>query len=126
MRAVESLKRDDAIYLAGLFDGEGCAQFKRRMETKRKGKRYNCMIISLELSMTDEKTVRHLHDKVKVGTVNLNRKNRSPSSKPHYKDQYRWRCSYRDANFVAKLLYPYAITKKKILGEIINHLVLKD
>ena len=76
---VESLKRDDAIYLAGLFDGEGCAQFKRRMETKRKGKRYNCMIISLELSMTDEKTVRHIHDKVKVGTVHLNRKNRSPS-----------------------------------------------
>ena len=69
MKAVESLKRDDAIYLAGLFDGEGCAQFKRRMETKRKGKRYNCMIISLELSMTDEKTVRHIHDKVKVGTV---------------------------------------------------------
>lgn len=118
---VELVTKDDAIYLAGLFDGEGCAQFKRRMETKRKGKRYNCMIISLELSMTDEKTVRHIHDKVKVGTVHLNRKNKSPSGKPHYKDQYRWRCSHRDANFVAKLLYPYAITKKDILAKIISH-----
>ena len=79
------------------------------------------MIISLELSMTDEKTVRHLHNKVKVGTVHLNRKNKSPSGKPHYKDQYRWRCSHRDANFVAKFLYPYAITKKEILGKIISH-----
>ena len=31
------MERDDAIYLAGLFDGEGCVQFHRRYRRKKKG-----------------------------------------------------------------------------------------
>ena len=108
-------------YVAGLFDGEGSCQFKVRPETKRGGRRYNCLICVLEMSMTDEKTVRFLHEHLKEGTVNLNIKNKSPSSKPHWKDQWRWRCSYRQAYRVAKRLYPYAITKKHKLEEIIKH-----
>ena len=32
----ESLKRDDVIYLAGLFDGEGCVTYKKYWDRKRK------------------------------------------------------------------------------------------
>ena len=108
-------------YVAGLFDGEGSCQFKTRAETKRKGKRYNCLICTLEMSMTDEKTIRFVHEHLKEGTVYLNIKNKSPSSKPHWRDQWRWRCGYQQAYRVAKKLYPYAITKKDKLEEIIKH-----
>ena len=110
-----------ASYIAGLFDGEGSAQFKTRIETKRKGKRYNCLICTLEVSMTDETTIRFIHDSLKEGTVRLNVKNKSPSSKPYWRDQWRWRCGYQQAYRVAKLLYPYSITKKDKLGEIIKY-----
>ena len=113
-------------YIAGLFDGEGCVQFKKRMETKgrlKSGKirRSNSTIITLELSMTDQPVVRWIHKILKVGSVNINIKNKSPSSKPHYKDQLRWRCGYRDALKVAKLIIPYARVKRKKLQQIIKH-----
>ena len=113
-------------YIAGLFDGEGCVQFKKRMETKgrlKSGKirRSNSTIITLEISMTDQPVVRWIHKILKVGSVNINIKNKSPSSKPHYKDQLRWRCGYRDALKVAKLIIPYARVKRKKLQQIIKH-----
>ena len=113
-------------YIAGLFDGEGCVQFKKRMETKgrlKSGKirRSNSTIITLELSMTDQPVVRWIHKILKVGSINLNIKNKSPSAKPHYKDQLRWRCGYRDALKVAKLIIPYARVKREKLQKIIKH-----
>ena len=113
-------------YIAGLFDGEGCVQFKKRMETKgrlKSGKirRSNSTIITLEISMTDQPVVRWIHKILKVGSVNINIKNKSPSSKPHWKDLLRWRCGYRDALKVAKLLFPYARVKREKLQQIIKH-----
>ena len=113
-------------YIAGLFDGEGGVQFKNRMETKgrlKSGKirRSNSTIITLEISMTDQPVVRWIHKILKVGSVNINIKNKSPSSKPHWKDQLRWRCGYRDALKVAKLLFPYARVKREKLQQIIKH-----
>ena len=42
----------DKAYIAGLFDGEGSIHFKRKPEKKRSGT-YDCMRISMEISMTD-------------------------------------------------------------------------
>ena len=116
----------DISYIAGLFDGEGCVQCKQRMETKKKHKgpgtrRTKVWRITVEMSMTDESVIRWVHEVLGVGTVNLNIKNKSPSSKPHWKDQWRWRCTHRDALYVAKLLWPYAQTKLHKLEEIIDH-----
>ena len=49
----------DAAYIAGLFDGEGCVQYKKYWDTKRKDrpKRYKVWRISLEMSMTDESVI---------------------------------------------------------------------
>ena len=110
-------------YLAGLFDGEGCVQRKQYWDSKRKNRprRYKVWRITLEMSMTDEPVIRWTHKILKVGVVTLNIKNKSPSSKPHHKDQWRWRCCHRDALKVANLLFPYARVKRKKLQQIIKH-----
>ena len=110
-------------YIAGLFDGEGSIQYKQYWDTKRKNKprRYKCWRISMEMSMTDEMVIRWVHKVLNVGTVSLNVKNKSPSSKPHWKDQWRWRCSHRDAYKVARILWPFAQVKLHKIEQIIDH-----
>ena len=110
-------------YIAGLFDGEGCVQCKQYWDSQRKNRprRYKVWRITLEMSMTDEPVIRWVHKILKVGVVNLNIKNKSPSSKPHWKDQLRWRCYHRDAYKFAKLIISYTHVKRKKLQKIINH-----
>ena len=117
------ISTNDIAYIAGLFDGEGCVQYKKYWDTKRKDrpKRYKVWRISLEMSMTDEPVIRWVHEVLGVGTVNINIKNKSPSSKPHYKTQWRWRCHHRDAYLIARLLWPYAQVKLHKLEQIIDH-----
>jgi len=59
------LKRDDAIYLAGLFDGEGCVTYKKYWDRKRKDRprKYLCWRIALEIVMTDKPTIQWCADK---------------------------------------------------------------
>ena len=113
----------DVAYLTGLFDGEGCVTYKQYYDRKRKDRprRYKTWRIALEMSMTDEGVIRWVHEVTGVGTVRLNVKNKSPSSKPHWKDQWRWRCSHREALKIAKLMWPYAIVKLHKLEQIIDH-----
>ena len=113
----------DIAYLTGLFDGEGCVIYKQYYDTQRKNrpKRYKVWRIFLEMSMTDQPVMRWVHELVQVGTLRLNIKNKSPSSKPHWKDQWRWRCSHRDAYLVAKLIWPFAQVKLHKLEQIIDH-----
>ena len=119
----QKISQTDIAYLAGLFDGEGHVQYKQYWDVKRKDrpKQYKVWRIALEMSMTDEPIIRWVHEILKCGTVRLNIKNKSPSSKPHWKDQWRWRCSHRDAYQVAKLVWPYAQVKLHKLEQIIDH-----
>ena len=119
----QKISLTDIAYFAGLFDGEGCVI---RIETKKKHKgpgtrKTKVWRVSLEMSMTDKGVMEWVHNLVKCGTLKLNVKNKSPSSKPHYKDQWRWRCSHRDAYEVAKLMWPYAQVKLHKLEQIIDH-----
>ena len=82
-------------WAAGLFDGEGSVTYKKYKEKKRNGT-YDCWRIAMEVSMTDEPTIRVLHDILKVGTVN-----KKPRDKTGHKMQWRWRCVFRDAYFFA-------------------------
>ena len=122
----QKISLTDISYLAGLFDGEGCVQYKQRIETKKKHKgpgtrKTKVWRISLEMSMTDRVVMEWVFNLVKCGTLKLNIKNKSPSSKPYYKDQWRWRCSHRDAYKVAKLMWPFAQVKLHKLEQIIDH-----
>ena len=112
----------EASYLAGLFDGEGSVDFKRRFhKRKKKPKAYLCWNIECTVSMTDKPIILWMYKKLKIGKVTLNVKNKSPSSKAHWKDQWRWRCYHRDAYKFAKLIISYTHVKRKKLQQIIDH-----
>ena len=124
-RKEQVMLRDDAIYLAGLFVGEGCVQFHRRYKYKKKGKpkAYSFLTCTLDIAMTDKITIDYIRKITGLGSVSLRVKNKSPSSKSHWKDQYRWNVSHRNAYEIAKCIAPFAITKQEKLLEIVNHYV---
>ena len=120
------LSESDIAYIAGLFDGEGSIHINRGIENKKKhsgkGRRIsNSMRISMEITMTDESVLRWLHEVLGVGT--LNRKPRKGRRKDgtKYLMQYRWRCTFRDAYYVCRLLWPYAHTKLPKIQQVIEH-----
>ena len=113
----------ELAYIAGLFDGEGSVDYAQRLAKQRKDRpnRYVCWNICCTVSMTDKPVVKWLHETLQMGTVRLRVKNKSPSSKPHWKDQWRWCCRHRDAYKFAKLIISYTHVKRKKLQQIINH-----
>ena len=109
----------DIAYLAGLFDGEGNIQYKQYMRQRRNNERpYPTWSIRMEVSMTDESTVRQLHEVLGVGTVNKRKNGRGSLGS---KQQWRWLWGFRDAYQVARLFWPYAHVKMEGLQKIIDH-----
>jgi len=104
----------EIAYIAGLFDGEGSVDFK-----KRKEKRGNVQNILMRIEMTDESVLNWVHETLGVGTIR--KRNRSPSVKAHWKDRWVYSARFRDALYVCKLLWPYAQTKLHKIEQIIDH-----
>jgi hypothetical protein len=114
------INESDISYIAGLFDGEGSIQYKKYWEVKKKHKgpgtrKTHTWRIKMEISMTDQDVIHWVHETLKVGTV---RPKKVPKG---MKPQWRWRCSFRDAYYVARLLWPYAKTKSHKIEQIIDH-----
>ena len=110
---------NDAAYIAGLFDGEGCVTYKQQM--KKRGidkKAYPTWNIRMEVNMTDKDVIQWVHETLEVGTFG-----KKPPGKGQLgrKMQYRWRCTFRDALYVCKLLWPYAIVKLHKIEQVIDH-----
>jgi len=108
----------DAAYIAGLFDGEGSIYYKltRRTRHDRPGKPiHNTWVIRMEIAMTDRSVLIWLHETLGVGTLGPRK------VKKGYKPQWRWRCSYRDAYHVCKLIWPFSHTKLDKVQQIIEH-----
>ena len=111
---------NDAAYIAGLFDGEGCVTCKQK-KTKRAdrgGKIYNQWYIRCEISMTDKAVIDWLHETLGFGWSAEKIYKKRPT---HYKRQWRWCCGYRDALTFAKLVWPFAQVKLHKLEQIIDH-----
>ena len=120
------ISESNIAYIAGLFDGEGCVQIKRYKEKKKKhtGKGYrtsNSMRISMEITMTDENVIRWVHEILKVGSVNKKPRSGFRKNGTRYLLQWRWRCAFRDAYYVARLLWPYAQVKLHGIEKIMDH-----
>jgi len=118
---VADLSPNEVAYIAGLFDGEGSLQYKKAWEKKKKhkGKGYRktyAWRINMEIAMTDELVIRWVHEILNVGSVIKRKPQRSG-----YKPQWRWRCTFRDALYVCKLLWPYAQVKLHKIEQIIDH-----
>ena len=112
------MKETDAAYIAGLFDGEGSVTYKKFSESKKKGnnvKYYDCWRIVMEIAMTDQSVLIWLTEVLGCGTL------RKKPRKNGHKMQWRWRCCFRDAYYVACLLFPYSHTKLDKIQKIIDH-----
>jgi len=123
---VTTLSSEDIAYIAGLFDGEGSIYFARRIEKKKKhkGKGYRESLsqrISMEVTMTDESVIRWMHEVLNVGTVNRKPRKGLRKDGTKYLMQWKWRCTFRDAFYVCRLLWPYAHTKLPKIQQIIEH-----
>ena len=109
----------DIAYIAGLFDADGNVTYKKYPK-KIKGTNKASMTwsIRLELCMTDKNVIELVHETLGCGTFH-----EKPPSKGQLgkKMQYRWRCGYRDALHVCKLLWPYATVKLHKIEKIIDH-----
>ena len=120
------ISSENIAYLAGLFDGEGSIYFAKRIEKKKKhkGKGYRTSMsqrISMEVTMTDESVIRWMHEVLQVGTVNKKPRKGRRKDGSKYLMQYKWRCTFRDAYYVCRLLWPYAHTKLPKIQQVIEH-----
>jgi len=113
--------RETYIYLAGLFDGEACITFKvhplKRKDRKGSPTHY-VRLIRVEISMTNESIITWIHQTFGFGWSKARKFNTVPS---HYKQQWRWACSYRNAYKLAKLLQPHSKILKAKWDKIITH-----
>ena len=113
------MKNSDAAYIAGLFDGEGCVTYKQYMKKRGKDKKaYLTWDIRMEISMADKYIIQWAHETSEVGTFS-----KKPPGKGQLgrKMQYRWRCGFRDAYQVAKLIWPHVKVKLHKIEQIIDH-----
>ena len=114
------IRESDIAYIAGLFDGEGSIDFKKRKEKKRAGT-YDCWRISMEISMTDESVLRWVHEVLGCGTVIKKPRKGLRKDGTKYLMQWKWRCTFRDAYYVCRLLWPYSHTKLSKIQKVIDH-----
>ena len=114
------MNQNDIAYMAGLFDGEGHVEYKKRLVKQKKGKNkaYRTWSIRCEMSMTDKGVMEWFYETIRFGTLNKREAKKSWTGK---KRQWRWRCSYRAPLEFAKLLWPYAQVKLHPLEQIIDH-----
>ena len=109
----------DIPYIAGLFDGEGSIYYKQITE-KRKG-RNPCKVwkIRMEMSMTDLNVMELFHETLGVGTLR-ERRFKGAYAK-NWKKQWRWSAAHRQALYVCKLFWPFALVKLEKIEKIIDH-----
>ncbi len=120
------IAQTDIAYIAGLFDGEGSIHFKRGPEKKKKhngtGHRIsNSMRISMEITMTDHSVLIWVHEVLGVGTLTPKKVKGKRKDGTKYLNQYRWRCTFRDAYQVCLLIWPFAHVKLPKIQQIIEH-----
>ena len=109
----------DVAYIAGLFDGGGGVTYKQLMKKRGKNKKaYPTWDVRMEINMTDKSIIQWVHETLGVGTFGEKPPGKGQMGR---KMQYRWRCGFRDAYYVAKILWPYAQTKLHKIEQIIDH-----
>jgi len=103
---MNKLSREDKIYIAGLFDGEGCVCFSRDRSVRSGGDVAIYHRIIATVAMTHLDTIRWLGATVGCGNLKFIKR-----KKPR-KAQLRWQIEMRDACKFLHKIYPYLKTKK--------------
>jgi hypothetical protein len=103
-------QREEILYLAGLFDGEGtiCIQKDSRPLSKDNGRNWNPIYnITFRIGMIEEKAVKGFKEFFKVGFIDC--------EKSYHKFRPMWRYSIRaknDAKMVIEMIQPFLRVKK--------------
>ena len=90
----------DIRYLAGLFEGEGCAYISQIEGAAKIG--------ALTVNMTDAKPVEAFHDYFGVGEVHYR-----DSKRENHNPSYTWHVLGKDAGRVAERLLPFILSERK-------------
>ena len=75
----------------------------------------------MEVTMPDQSVIRWMHEVLGVGTVVKKPRKGLRKDGTKYLTQWRWRCTFRDAYYVCRVLWPYAHTKLSKIQQVIDH-----
>ena len=110
----------ERAYVAGIIDGEGWLEFKRKKQRRntRPGKPiYNVLIIRMEVPQVDGRLIDYLMETTGEGNRDIKRFPNHPT----HQDQHRWRVCHHGCYRVLKQIYKYLIVKREKATLIINH-----
>ena len=102
-------RKEDIIYLAGLFDGEGSVGIRRENPgEKRKSSTYD---LEITITNTNKAVLLWAVDTFQVGYITVHHKQDDNS---HISACWRWRVSCKKAAGLLKKLLPYLKIKKEV------------
>lgn len=110
LRKYPSPSRDDVIYMAGLFDGEGCVGIYRRggsRGTKRQTTQY---MMYAQLSTTCEPLMIWVRSTFSGTSC---RENDKETTNPKWSTAWRWKTNSRHARWFLELIVPFLKIKRE-------------
>ena len=75
----------------------------------------------MEITMTDQSVIRWVTEVLGCGSFSKKPRKGLRKDGTKYLMQYRWRCTFRDAYYVCRVLWPYAHTKLPKIQQVIDH-----
>lgn len=101
------LTPEQAAYVAGIMDGEGCIHIHKSKPSPKKGEINTKYVVRIRIAMCCEKTIKALLEMVGYGNVYFR-----PRQSHQHKDQWAYECSSMQARCLLEELQPYLITKE--------------
>jgi hypothetical protein len=110
LKSMNTLTVEQAAYLAGIIDGEGCIAVSRTVTgPAAKGcKRGIAYRSSVGVAMTDLRVLAWLYTVTGVGNINIKAR-----QNPAHKEAYAWYAWSKEASEVIKAALPYLIVKRE-------------
>jgi hypothetical protein len=112
-RELKTILHDDAIYFAGLFDGEGCVNIcERPAHSGGPGQVTPTFRCELSLANTHHGVLVHLTRT--IGGIIFNPVRATPMKNGLPRSPcWRWSASQRESNHILQQIHPFLIVKKK-------------
>ena len=110
----------EQAYVAGIIDGEGWIEFRRKpmRRNNRPGKPiHNVLIIRMEVPQVDGRLIDYMMEVTGEGSRDIKRFPNHPT----YQDQHRWRCCHHGCYRLLKQIYKFLIVKREKAKLIIDH-----
>jgi len=117
---VRTMTPTEAAYIAGIIDGEGSIEFKRRPRIRRDRTgtpTYVTLIVRMEVPQVDGRLIDYLMETTKEGSRDM----KHYPTQDTWQDQHRWRCGYRAVYRILKQIHRYLIIKREKAKQVIDH-----